>query len=366
MHSSDKADEPLFTGAIRIKDYTDGELRHVRLMTEKPDVAGRLSSHPPRPDEDLEFVEQYESPEKLICAFGHPHQRGFVLAGETGDYHLIGCDCARTKYGIEWDKFVQNVQRKVDRQKSLNWVYSLSDQILSAENMIMDVVNGKSVVAFDRLRKSLRQMPGFIFKSFYYQATSADAGLFGTYSERDLKAERLAKEKAREYFRETQKLGTSSYERKLAEDQLTASNEPIYQKTVQRVMTLPCKTLFLKGSALRPRLEGYALELLATARNINSEFNHPALISKSITETARRFDACLMEVDEAISMFRPETLDNLVKWMKADEFRGYHVTRAQGGLSFAMENKEPFLLLPPPELEHVSFSLVRTVTGLAS
>ncbi|KQU73029.1 hypothetical protein ASC75_05050 [Aminobacter sp. DSM 101952] len=347
-----------FTGQLKVKKYSDVELRDVSLVSESPMALGDFSENPPRPDEDLTFVVQYTSEETLTCAFGHPHKRGFVLSGSEGFHHLIGCDCARSRYGLEWDSFVLQFEKQLDRQKSLAWLHRVSKEILDAQADILAAIDHPSVAAFDRLRLEFRKMPDDVFQYCAEVARFLDTWLRGTFKERHLKQERENKERARLAYRKALQEGTGA-DREFAAGNLKRSEEPVYLRTVQSVMRVPAKTLFLSNYKMRPRLKALAGDLLATAETLSgtTPFGHPDLIAKSITKSASDFDKILAEIDEAISFFNGGTLDRFLHWLSSEEFKHVSARRLAQGLAFDDSSGTVTEIVLPRDLQSVSLNL---------
>jgi len=325
--------QQIYTGTLIVPDYSDVELRGKSLLTSDPSSYGEISASQPRLDEDLTFIAQYESEEDLICAFGHHHKRGFLLRGETGSNHLIGCDCAHSRYGIEWDAFVGRVESQMSRQRSLAWLHSVSDQILDAKAEMFAALDHPAVAAFDHLRRSERGLPDRVFSACQAAAHSSDTWLRGDFRERDLVQERKNKEKARTDLRSARAKGNARQIR-MAEADLRHSEDPVFVSVSRAVLRVPAKTLWLTGNKMRPRLEEVVTSLVATAETLaaTAGFNHPDMVAKSITNAANLFDATLDEVDAAIAMFGPATLEALIQWLSADDFQGISAKRLPNGL----------------------------------
>lgn len=318
---------------LRIRDYSDDELRNIELETAAPLELGGVVHRAPPTDALLTFVSQYTSEEDLICAFGHHHKSGFVLEDAQGARYLIGRDCAHTRYGIEWDTFLGDVERQVGRKKSLRWLHKVSSDILAAGPQLRSLISCPEVRAFDSLRKQLLSLPSPISDALQELGRRYDRSLYGTYMVRDLQKERLRKEKARQDWARVSNEKSARYERELAKAALIESEKPYLIETTREVLRFPCKALVKTGMRMEPRIRSLVDRLLGTATNLASstQFNHPDLVAKGITTTATNLDNVLAEVNEACEMFAPEMLDRMCEWLTAEEFRGVKAKRIAEG-----------------------------------
>ncbi|MER8843391.1 hypothetical protein [Mesorhizobium australicum] len=347
-----------YSGVLKVRKYSDVELRGMSLFTNDPSSFGDFANVQPRQDEDLTFITQYEARDDLVCAFGHHHKRGFVLRGEDDKCHLIGCDCARTRYGIEWDTFVKEVDVQLERQKSLAWLHSVSGQIVDAKSELLAVVDDPAVAAFDQLRVRVRRLPQRIVKACLDAAHLPDKWLRGDYSERDLLQERKNKEKARTAYSRALKEGDSR-QIKMAESDLRHCENPVFVSKERSVLRLPAQTLWLANHKMHPRLDQIAKGLINTAETLAGrpgEFNHPDMVAKSITATATQFDSILDEIDQAVAMFAPANLELFAQWLAADNFRDIKVRRLPRGLTLS-EGDNTVTIERAAELNAVPFRL---------
>ncbi|RNJ44438.1 hypothetical protein B5V01_06010 [Mesorhizobium erdmanii] len=349
--------QQIYTGTLIVPDFSDVELRGKSLLTSNPSSFGEIGDSQPRLDEHLTFIAQYESEDDLICAFGHHHKRGFLLRGEAGLNHLIGCDCAHSRYGIEWDAFVGRVEAQMSRQRSLAWLHSVSGQILNAKAEMLAAVEHPAVAAFDQLRRTVRELPQVVLRAFQAAAHSPDTWLRGDFGERDLSQERKNKEKAHSAYKAAIANGDSRQIR-MAKADLKHCEDPVFVVSRRAVLRVPAKSVWHARSSIRPRLVQIADSLLATAETLagSREFNHPDMVAKSITNAAALFDATLDEIDDAVAMFAPATLEALAQWLSAEDFRGVSTSRLPQGISIS-DDKKTVILERTSSLKPVSFRL---------
>ncbi len=348
-----------YTGKLNVRDYSDVELRTVKLSTDDPESLGKISSGPPRDDEDLEFVSQYTASETLICAFGHRHKRGFLLKDGEGSHHLIGKDCAAEHYGLEWDHFVKSVATQMDRQRSLSWLHEISGRVLDARPKLEAVVSSPSVTAFDNLRVRVKEMPTVIYEAFFYSAKELDTWMRSTFLERDLGEERRRKEKCYEAWQGSLKdQEASADERQRLKSAFRQAEKAVIMKPCRKpILRCPAASLFV-GIKMSARLEAIRRDLMAQAENLQSaQRYHPDQVAKSLAETTKKFDAILTEVDSAAALFSPRTLDALELLFSGEEYKAIKVERVAGGLSFQPAEAERFLLQRPDDLQPLDFSL---------
>lgn len=327
---------PAYSGKLQIPDYSDNDLRYQELKVSNPQGRAVLSPTPPRPDEDLTFVTLYESDEDLICAFGHHHKRGFLLVGEDGLGHLVGCDCARTRYGVEWDGFERRVDAQLTRQASLAWLHHVSAQILDARPVIDAILSDPAVAAFDQLRRDVRRLPQAVLDRCQEAAGSLETWLWGTFHRRDLTRERKNVERARAEYKAA--LAEGGQRLRWATADLKRSSEPVYEEFQVDVLRVPAKTIWLAKHRMRPRLEQLGRDLIGRADTLTGpqQFAHPDLVAKSLTQAAADFDAILDEINEAVAFFHGETLDRFCHWISANEFafQGITARRLPMGIEF--------------------------------
>lgn len=338
---------------LRIREYTDAELRDIELTTNDPLSVGRICEKPPDLGEELEFVQQYVTNEKLKCAFGHPHKHGFLMRSANGELHLIGRDCARSKYGIEWDVFVADVKRHIERKKSLVWVHRVSETILSLETELLQFSDDPAVRSFDELRKTLSYLPEDI-----HSACSTNGWLRGLCAERDFAAERKQKEKARaEYSRVTQN-PSSSYEKKEAHRDLMAAEKPVYCFYEKNFMRAPCG-LFKKNNNMKKRLLTLSRNLIGQANNLNikSNFNHPKEIAKSINKSVKMFDEVLLDIVYADEFFKKGSITLFCEWLSTEKYKNYGVRQFTNGFQLTDQNGKVISVFKPDDLRPINFNL---------
>jgi hypothetical protein len=318
-----------------------------------------MSANPPRQDEDLEFVAQYTSNETLICAFGHRHKRGFLLRGDHDLHYLIGKDCASEHYGLEWDAFVRTVSRHVERQQSLRWLHEVSQRVLDASDDLDAVISSPSVAAFDALRVTVKTLPGDIYDAFFHAAKELDTWMRSTFRERDLREERRRKEKAYEAWQASLKDNDTkpSERNRLKREWERAEKATIYSMMTKPILRCPARSVFI-GSKMALRLEAIRKDLMAQAATLQgSQRWHPDMVARSLSDTAKKFDAILGELNEAVNLFTPETLDLLALFFSGEEYRTFNIERLADGLSFEPRHGTTFVLRRPARLRVSDFSL---------
>ncbi len=348
-----------YTGKLNVRQYSDTELRSVALSTDDPISLGTMSDQPPRHDEDLEFVAQYTSGETLVCAFGHHHKRGFLLKGEDDLHHLIGKDCAAEHYGLEWDAFVKSVKTSVDRQRSLRWLHEVSQRILDSGEELEAIVKSPSVAAFDALRVTIRGLPGDIYDAFHYSAKELDTWMRSTFCERDLREERRRKEKAYETWQASLKDRDirSSERNRLKREWEKAEKASVYSRVTKPILRCPARSLFV-GGKMALRLGSIHRDLMAQATNLQgSQRWHPDMVARSLSETAKQFDAIIAELTDAVNLFSPDTLDCLKLLFSGEEYHTLIVERLADGLSFEPRRGTAVVLRRPQDLKPLAFSL---------
>lgn len=352
-----------FTGKLIVPDFSDTQLRDVILFTADPMSLGKVADCPPSWDEDLEFIAQYEASEQLVCAFGHWHSRGFALRGLDGRVYLIGRDCALLHYGLEWNTFVADVDRKLSRQEDLRWLHKVSRAILDSEERLREIVKSPEVEAFDELRKQVRRLPEAVFRAFSEAAAGRDTWMRASFPERDLAAERKATERAYEAWQHSVSKGQPKH----IQDRLKAAwrrseKDIILTDVTKAILRCPAKTVFLRETRMAPRLARLVEDICAQARNLDTPqmIAHRSTIARSMTDAASLFDEILSELHEADRLFAPATLDALETLFSGVEYRGVEAKRTAVGMWFEDRSGEAELKRPEA-LRPIDFSLLKRV-----
>lgn len=347
-----------YTGKLNVPTYSDADLRTVDFFTADPLSGGRLSVTPPRLDEDLTLVSNYEAAEELLCAFGHKHKRGFLLEGEDGQRHLIGCDCAHTRYGLEWEEFQGKFDDLAARKKSLTWLHDVASAIIGVEAELRSLPQHRSVIAFDQLRKDLRSLPVAVYRVFREGSTNPTSSLLGTFQERDLYSERLNIRMAERALDDATERKAAAPEINSLVKKLKEAKQPVFHNVKKAMLKNPAKSLFTPNSGMAKRLSEQVGRIVGLAYNLNGpkRFPYPDQIAGAIIRRAVELDETLAELDGVVALFAPSTLASLETLFKALEFRWINVTRIAGGFDFDEAGKR-YSFVKPQELRSIPLAL---------
>jgi hypothetical protein len=350
----------VYSGKLIVRQYSDEQLRNVTLTTDDPLSLGQVVHNPPPLHHDMEFVAQYRSTLPVICAFGHHHQRGFLLKDEAGDHYLIGKDCAADHYGLNWEVFAKDVSRSVDRQSNLRWLDDLSTRALEAIPQIEAVIASPAVTAFDELRVHVQGLPAPVLNAFRDASGPSRTWMSATYRERDFAKEQRVRDKAYEQYEKALKDHAPSSEKTRLTRLITEANRrEIWKDTTRPVLRCPAPTIFRSGCKMRMRLEAIAKNLQSQATNLlgTLRVSQPGIAARTLSEAAQSFDTVLGEIADAAAMFSPSTLDALMSLFKGHEFREVRATRLSYGIKFVLEGEKQFILGLPAKLQPMDFSL---------
>ncbi|MBB4172125.1 hypothetical protein [Rhizobium sp. BK538] len=351
----------VYSGKLIVRQYSDEQLRSITLTTDDPLSIGQVVHNPPPQDQDMEFVAQYRSAEPVICAFGHHHQRGFLLKDGVGDHYLIGKDCAADHYGLNWEAFAKDVSRSVERQSNLQWLDALSTRVLEAMPKIEAIIASPAVAAFDELRRHVQGLPTPVLDAFRdASGLSHHIWMSATFRERDFAAEERVRDKAYADYEKAQKERAPSSEKtRLKLLMMEANRREIWKTTKRQILKCPAPAVFRSMHKMKPRLEELAKGLQSQATNLlgTLRVSQPSLAARTLSEAARRFDSILREIDDAAAMFSPSTLDALMSLFNGHEFREVRATRLSYGIKFVLSDDEYFVLRLPARLQPMDFSL---------
>lgn len=343
--------------SLRIKNYSDADLKNIELEIEDPLSVGPISESRPKSGEVLTFVAQYTSPNELICAFGHRHKNGFVLSSESGENYLIGRHCARSHYGLEWDVLANKIESEIKRKRNLVWQHRVSSEILSSESELWDITAHTSVVAFDMLRIELAKLPRSV-----YNACQTNGWLCGYFAERDHQAEKNIKEKARQEYRHLMSRSSSRIEKKWAEEDLLASEQPVVRYQGRNILKPP-HSIFKRGNKMQPRLETLVKTLLSQARILDgpTSFGHPDLIAKSLIEGATQLEKILDEIGDAINFFSSGQLSLFREWLSSRDYEHLIYRQMAQGFTIKEEGSQPVRIVLPDELKPLKMDLLNRI-----
>lgn len=350
----------VYSGKLIVRKYSDEQLRSVTLTTDDPLSLGQVVHNPPPLDHDMEFVAQYRSTQPIICAFGHHHQRGFLLKDEAGGHYLIGKDCASDHYGLNWGAFAKDISRSVDRQSDLRWLDDLCRRVLDARPQIEAVIASPAVTAFDELRVQVQGLPSPVLNAFRDASGISRKWMSATYRERDFATEQCVRDKAFEEYEEALKNHAPSSEKtRLKLLMIEANRREIWKVTTKAVLKCPSPTVFRSLCKMRPRLENIARNLQSQASNLlgTLRVSQPSVAARTLSEAAQSFDTVLGEIGEAATMFSPISLDALMLLFKGHEFREVGASRLSYGIKFVLDGEEQFVLRLPAMLQPIDFSL---------
>jgi hypothetical protein len=289
---------------------------------------------------------------------GHWHNRGFVLKDRHGTYYLVGNDCARTHFGLDWVTFERSVDATLDRQNDLLWIGRTSKLILGFSARLEEIIEHPSVSAFDRLRIEVRQMPERPYSVFAHASDHDHGWLRGTFWERDTFAERKRLDteiEKRSKKRARGNLSTAEVTRIKNE----FSKRPILLDVNKQVVRCLAPTLFRQNFKMRDRLQSIWLRLSAQATEVGRG-NYAGRISDirtSMTRTIKDFDAVLAELENASAMFANAHLQKLSVIFDADEFKCHNFATLAKGFSFDNEQGRRLSVVAPEGLMPMKFSL---------
>jgi hypothetical protein len=336
-----KADQKAGPWKLRVERLSDEQLLTAILDTNDPAGLADLSDEPPPEDCQLALELTYEAEADARCVFGHMHKQGLVLKDEQGRRYLIGHDCGRSKFGVEWNLMDNERQRMRDRRDYLVRLRTIGTAIKAESAWLSSLPNHPAVQAFDALRRSLATAS----HDFYAACRDAIENRGGQYLApvrvRDHQAEerrREAQEKEKREFAAKSERERQDFFKKFGP--IRDRTEPIFKQVSRSFGILQGAPLFVRQEKFSVRVADYVqrLDILADGAMQLPATGDLKEMSKTASTLIRNLNAALAEIDRATEFFSRSHLETLVSWTKHKEFPGFVFSVEAAALR--IENKD--------------------------
>jgi hypothetical protein len=354
---------------LRVERLSDEQLLKAILDTNDPAGLADLSDEPPSEDCLLSLELTYEAEAEVRCVFGHMHKQGLVLKDEKGRRYLIGHDCGRSKFGVEWNLMENERQRLRDRRDYLVRLRTIGTAIKAESAWLSSLSSHPAIQAFEELRRSLAKAS----HEFYSACRDAAGNQGGQY----LAPVWVRDHQAEERRREAQEEEKREYAAKNERDRkahikkfgpFRDRKEPIMTQVSRSFGILQGAPLFVRQERLSVRVADCVtrMNILADAAMQLPATGDLKEMSKTASTLIRTLNATLAEIDRATEFFSRSHLEAIVSWANQKKFSALLFSAEAGGLK--IENKdeqEAYFVKLPLDLKQIErTALLRLITVL--
>lgn len=301
---------------LSVRQLSDDELLSAQLTIKDPTTLENISSEPPAENAELYFEMTYEAPNDVKCVFGHWHKLGLVLVDLQGIRYLVGQDCGRTKFGLEWEQLNNEGERQKTRQDYLSRLVALANALASIDAWLEELARHPSIAAYDALCRRIRND----FPSLHAtlrDATVKEPQLYIIVQERDFAAEERQREKdlrEKEHVASLKPAAQKEWWKKNG----TPSLKPpqIFKPVLRPGMVLQGAIIFHHdqlGHRLAPGIEQLKI-LKSVAATREGSIDLKGLL-QTATLTIDQMLEALGEINQALLFFSYRHLVELAEWL---------------------------------------------------
>lgn len=335
---------------LKLPNYDAEQLIRVELKTKDFAVVDAASSTPPLEGEELTYALLYELDKEVPCSFGgHPHKRGYVLKDRNGVLYRTGHICGKTLFGLDFKEMSDNFTRMLSRQRDLIRAARIRESLLKHAKWIEALPQCAAVRSFENFRRDFIAGHAILYARL---KQAAEWRLIGVTQVRDLVAERLRDEKARENAEVQKQLSGAMLKDWFRQHPPSyGRGGPIYRTERHDFGEVAGAALFVLAGA-----EGNALGASGQAAKLglqlaNLDKSDAELREMSITagRLLRALDSLCAALDSVGAFLSAGSVERVAAWANSLKIDDAEYARAEGGLEISA-GEARFILSVPPEL----------------
>lgn len=335
------------------KDLTDQQLLGATFEALDPaalqDLLEELPGNDEIPSVEFAYDTKHRTGLKIRCVHcRYPnHFCGFVLKFSNGARILVGKDCGKKIYGVDFTHMQKEFESAKDRAYYLRRRHTILSSAAGFLHALDQLVAHASLKQFREIRRSyMREMPQLARMTFE-ACTNGEGGMFVDEKVRDLEAEAKREEQAEIAQQRLDKISKTE-KRKL--NKLKA--RPIYRVIPKRIGTIKGLPFFRTGESppnerfgilrreLSALIASLEIESLSTPRLISLQ----ADLSKRISEVLAVFDS-LASLPDA---FEVGNLLLIAQWATARATDGSSYSAESGALRWhRRDQSKPVVVVGP-------------------